>query len=263
MGISVAPYGPPLVSTKNRSKPWKPPVTHSSTATHRGAADHGHLDAPEQRPFTRAVEPRRLDHLGRDLPERGVEDDHVEARVHPAGHDADGQQCGGGVAQPDALEAFEPDGGEGTVEQSEVGVVHERPEHRDDHHRQHHGREDGHPEPEPTAAHAHEAREPESDHHLQDQGRGDVDEHVHERAPEHRVVQGSDVVVEAHERHRPEAVPVEEAVAAGQDHRQQHREAEHGEAGREEQPRRDAAVRLHRARGRRTGRHGQPPDRSS
>ena len=33
MGISVAPYGPPLVSTKNRSKPWKPPVTHSSTAT--------------------------------------------------------------------------------------------------------------------------------------------------------------------------------------------------------------------------------------
>ncbi len=33
MGISVEPYGPPLVSTKNRSKPWNPPVTHSSTAT--------------------------------------------------------------------------------------------------------------------------------------------------------------------------------------------------------------------------------------
>ncbi len=53
----------------------------------------------------------------------------------------------GWIAQPDALEVLEAERLECAVDQAEVGVVDERPEHRDDHQRQHHRHEDGHPEP--------------------------------------------------------------------------------------------------------------------
>ena len=49
-----------------------------------------------------------------------------------------------GVPEPDAGQRVEADSSQPGVEQSDVRVVDERPQHGDHHHRQHHRHEEGH-----------------------------------------------------------------------------------------------------------------------
>ena len=206
-------------------------------------ADDGHPDAPEDGALFRSVQARGLDDLGRDLAQRGEEDRHVEARVDPAGHDADREERCLLVAEPYARPVLETEGAEGAVDEAEVGVVDEGPQHGDDDHGEHDRGEDRDAEPQRSALDRdRDPGEHETQQHLDDEGHEDVDDDVDERLLEDGVAQSLHVVVDAHEDGVAVAVPVGEAVGAGEDERHEHREPEHGERGGDEQIRGERSV---------------------